>query len=107
MLINGGEAYDRAINTVLCERDKLDRGLSNVKSDVEAGFGKYGQNADKTNDSSVKKTTAIDPGFVVPREIQKFWIKQGKCAYCGGDVRVNELAQNQKTCRRCGKTFWT
>ncbi|MBR5677116.1 MAG: hypothetical protein IKX20_03150 [Paludibacteraceae bacterium] len=101
-----GEVYDRAINTVLSERDKLDKGLSSVKSDVEAGFGKYGQNADKTNDSSVKKTSAINPGFVVPREIQKLWIKQGKCMYCGGEVKKNELVQNQRTCYRCGRTFF-
>lgn len=102
-----GMAFEGAIRIVQNERNKIDKGMSNVKSDLESGFGKYATESNKTTQKSTQQSSTNKQETFIPREIQQLWIKMGKCAYCGGELKKNEIIQNLKRCQRCGKTFST
>lgn len=74
--------FDAMVKAVKDERAAKEAGLSSVESKLASGFGKYGNNSS---------------GGTQEEKLQ--WIKQGRCAFCGGEFK----GLFSKVCRECGK----
>lgn len=99
-----GMAYGRAVNDVRSARIRFDGRKDFVEADIASGFARYAKGGGTQQDASVAKSA--DGGSNVDRqsELHKMWLREGKCIYCGGILRVNEIDQI-RFCRNCGNKF--
>lgn len=97
---------DKLIKEVTDERTRKESGLSGVESKLASGFGKYGINSsdNRQDESKAKKEQTSEqretPKQPATQEDKLRWIRQGRCAFCGGEFK----GLITKVCRDCGKT---
>lgn len=97
---------EKLIKEVKDERTRKESGLSGVESKLASGFGKYGINSsdNRQDESKAKKEQTSEqretPKQPATQEDKLRWIRQGRCAFCGGEFK----GLITKVCRDCGKT---
>lgn len=98
-----GSSFERAIREVREESSRADSVIHDVESEIAAGFGKY---KERGNDNvPVGDQVKNNDRSVVPNEIRRLWIKQGKCAYCGGTLVTDYSRRNTRVCRNCKRLY--
>ena len=102
---NWKKELDALVKAVKDERAKKEADLSSVESKLVSGFGKYGNpfSVDSQQSSDMQQTPKTHPDSHLkqpPTQEDKLqWIRQGRCAYCGGEFK----GLFSKVCRKCGK----
>lgn len=96
--------FDAMVKAVKDERAVKEAGLSSVESKLASGFGKYGNNSSGGNQGTSNTQTANPQQEAKPKqpptqEEKLQWIRQGRCAFCGGEFK----GLFSKVCRECGK----
>lgn len=96
--------FDAVVKAVKDERAAKEAGLSSVESKLASGFGKYGNNSSGGNQGTSNTQTANPQQEAKPeqppaQEEKLQWIRQGRCAFCGGEFK----GLFSKVCRECGK----
>lgn len=96
--------FDAIVKAVKDERAVKEAGLSSVESKLASGFGKYGNNSSGGNQGTSNTQTANPQQEAKPKqpptqEEKLQWIRQGRCAFCGGEFK----GLFSKVCRECGK----
>jgi lipoprotein len=96
--------FDAMVKAVKDERAAKEAGLSSVESKLASGFGKYGNNSSGGNQGTSNTQTANPQQEAKPeqppaQEEKLQWIRQGRCAFCGGEFK----GLFSKVCRECGK----
>ena len=96
--------FDAMVKVVKDERAAKEAGLSSVESKLASGFGKYGNNSSGGNQGTSNTQTANPQQEAKPKqpptqEEKLQWIRQGRCAFCGGEFK----GLFSKVCRECGK----
>lgn len=96
--------FDAIVKAVKDERAAKEAGLSSVESKLASGFGKYGNNSSGGNQGTSNTQTANPQQEAKPKqpptqEEKLQWIRQGRCAFCGGEFK----GLFSKVCRECGK----
>ena len=96
--------FDAVVKAVKDERAAKEAGLSSVESKLASGFGKYGNDSSGGNQGTSNTQTAnlqqeAKPKQPPTQEEKLQWIRQGRCAFCGGEFK----GLFSKVCRECGK----
>ena len=96
--------FDAVVKAVKDERAAKEAGLSSVESKLASGFGKYGNDSSGGNQGTSNTQTANPQQEAKPeqhptQEEKLQWIRQGRCAFCGGEFK----GLFSKVCRECGK----
>lgn len=99
-----GTAYDHVIDNIRIARGNIDGKKSRVESDIASGFGKYASNSSTSQKDTTNRSTEQRKEPDYPEELKQMWIRQGKCIYCGGELKSNEITQI-RFCRKCGNKF--
>ena len=91
--------FDKTVRDIKEERARKESGVPEIESKLEAGFGKY-KNFTMTTPITTSNTWEKPVSKNSPTEKDMLlWIKQGRCAYCGGEFK----GIFSKSCRVCGK----
>lgn len=91
------DTLDQAVQAVTDERTRKESEVSSINRKLASGFGAY-RNA---VEDPVTNTTQLEsaPKTLPTEKEMLLWIRQGRCAYCGGEFK----GLFSKSCRVCGK----